>query len=74
MPELGTGQVAVWDVNWHREARAEAVKEWQAAVDVRFYIAAPQMQRKCPEAKTSTARCQERFTLGELEPLMEQRY
>ena len=74
MPELGTRQVAVWDVNWHREANAEAVKEWQAGVDVRFYIAAPQMPRKCPEAKTSTTRNQAGFTLGELEPLMEQKY
>jgi hypothetical protein len=40
----------VWDINQHREANAEAVKEWQAAVDVRFYIAAPQTARKCPDA------------------------
>ena len=74
MPKLGTGQVAVWDVNQHREANAEAVKGWQAAVGVRFYTAAPQMARKCPGVKTSTSRNQAGFTLGELEPLMEQRY
>ena len=30
LPELGTAQVTVWDVNQHRGANAEAVKEWQA--------------------------------------------
>ena len=74
LPELGTAQVAVWDINQHREANAEAVKEWQAAVDVRFYTAAPQSARKCPETRTSTARNQAGFTQGELDPLMEQRY
>ena len=74
MPRLGTGQVAVWDVNLHREANAEAVKEWQAVVDVRFYTAAPQIARKCPEEKNSTTRNQAGFTQEELDPLMEQRY
>ena len=74
LQELGTAQVAVWDVNQHREANAEAIKEWQAAVDVRFYTAAPQSTRKCPEARTSTAKNQAGFTQGELDPLMEQRH
>jgi hypothetical protein len=61
--------VAVWDVNQHREANAEAVKEWQAVVDVRFYTAASQSARKCPEARTRAARNQAGFTQGELNPL-----
>ena len=51
LPLLGTRQVAVWNKNWHREANAKAVKEWQAAVDVGVYTAAPQMARECPEIK-----------------------
>ena len=74
LPKLGTGQVAVWGANQHMEANAEAVKGWQAAIDVRFYTAASQMARECPGATTSTARNPAEFTLGELEPLMEQRY
>ena len=74
LPRLGTRQVVVWNINWHREANAEAVKEWQAAVDVVFYTAAPQMARECPEVKTSIARNQAGFTSEELKPMMVQRY
>ena len=74
LPGLGTSKVAVWDVSLHREANAQAVKEWQAAVNAKFYTAVPEQLRKCPETKTDTIRNQAGFTQEELEPLMEQRY
>ena len=74
LPGLGTSQVALWDVSLHREANAQAVKEWQEAVNVKFYTAVSEQLRMCPEAKTDTVRNQAGFTQEELEPLMEQRY
>ena len=74
MPGLGTGQVAVCDVNLHKEANAEAVKEWQAVVSVKSYTAVPEQSRKCPEVKTDSVRNQAGFTQEELEPLVEQRH
>ena len=71
---LGTSQVKVWDVNAHREANAEAVREWQMAVEVKFHSAAPAQVRKCPQERGDGSVNQAGFTREELEPLLEQRH